>query len=75
MFYTYKLTFDMQKDLCGKIDSMDILNTSDSEYEMIKDCYYQQQIAYTKYGLTMFVTTIFIFLIIISFKIDYIKKH
>lgn len=73
LFVTYlaKQTVDMQRDLCSNLAK----DQSDSVDELLKDCFYNSQISSTGYSSKLLGTTLFLFLIFISWRIDNLEKH
>lgn len=76
--YVEKKVLDITDDTCNRLSPMnvsDMIAMSDFESELWGNCLVQEQIYSTRYLLKLFATTIFIVLIILSWKIDNLKKH
>jgi len=74
MFFVYKGLFEIQDEFCNELKPADMLNASDFEFTAWEDCFYSRQNLHAKYGLTMFASFIFVFLTILSWKVDHLKK-
>jgi len=73
LYYRYKVLFGIQDDFCNSLEPKDKLSSPDSVFDAWKDCYFNRQDLHIKYGLTMFTSTLFIFIAILSWKVDQIK--
>lgn len=79
IWYTNKMIYNSQAELCNLIqpnlDNIEDYSELDSEmWEEWRDCLDTQQMLHNKSGMNMFVSAIFMFLVILSWKIDHIKK-
>lgn len=74
--YTDKKVNDVYRNFCDKIGSIDtIRNMSNSQVDAWGECLVQSQIYSTRYKTSFVSAFIFFWLVIISLKIDFMKKN
>lgn len=75
IFFLYKGLFNIQDKFCNELEPNQSGNYSEWKLKMWKDCFFSRQDLHIKYGLTMFTSTILIFLTILSWKVDHIMEN
>ncbi len=74
-YFLDKSLYDTHNELCNVLKPVDLISSSDSEREEWGDCILLSSHYLDKVGLKLYASTILILLIILSWKVDYLKKE
>ena len=73
--YRDKPFYDLANNLCDIWKDVEVSTASDYELEQLERCTINRRLSRAWYRVDWIVTTTFLFLVILSWEIDKIKKH